>query len=44
MLNTKQDFVRWMHTMLDPLRPLYSEGGARPLHRRRGCDVPGRHY
>lgn len=29
MLNTKQDFVRWMHTMLDPLRPLYSEGGAR---------------
>ena len=30
-LNTKQDFTRWMHRLLDPLRGLYSAGGAR-LH------------
>ena len=30
-LETKQDFRDWMHKVLDPLKPLYSEGGAR-LH------------
>ena len=30
-LETKQDFRQWMHRVLDPLKPLYSEGKAR-LH------------
>lgn len=30
-LHTKQDFRNWMGRVLDPLKPLYSEGGAR-LH------------
>lgn len=30
-LETKQDFQAWMHMLLDPLKPLYSKGGAR-LH------------
>lgn len=30
-LETKQDFRQWMHQVLDPLKPLYSEGCAR-LH------------
>ncbi len=30
-LESKQDFRDWMHKLLDPLKPLYSEGGAR-LH------------
>lgn len=30
-LETKQDFRDWMYKVLDPLKPLYSEGGAR-LH------------
>ena len=30
-LETKADFQRWMHKVLDPLKPLYSQGGAR-LH------------
>ena len=30
-LNTKQDFQRLMHEILDPLKPYYSEGGAQ-LH------------
>lgn len=30
-LNTKADFTQWMHKLLDPLKPLYSQGGAR-LH------------
>ena len=30
-LNTKIDFQNWLHTVLDPLKPLYSQGGAR-LH------------
>ena len=28
-LESKQDFRNWMHKILDPLKPLYSEGGAR---------------
>lgn len=28
-LHTKQDYRALMHTLLDPLKPLYSEGGAR---------------
>lgn len=28
-LHTKQDFAALMHTLLDPLLPLYSQGGAR---------------
>lgn len=28
-LHTKQDYQALMHTLLDPLKPLYSEGGAR---------------
>ena len=30
-LETKQDFRDWMFSVLNPLKPLYSEGGAR-LH------------
>ncbi len=30
-LETKQDFQTWMHKLLEPLKPLYSKGGAR-LH------------
>lgn len=30
-LNTKEEFRQWMHKLLDPLKPLYSEGSAR-LH------------
>lgn len=30
-LETKQDFQAWMHKVLDPLKPWYSEGKAR-LH------------
>jgi len=29
VLQTKSDYVRLMHTLLDPLKPLYSAGGAR---------------
>ncbi len=29
MLHTKQDYQAFMHTLLDPLKPLYSTGGAR---------------
>lgn len=29
MLHTKQDYQSLMHTLLDPLKPLYSAGGAR---------------
>ena len=41
-LHTKSDFTALMHRFLDPLLPLYSEGGARLHLGDTGVTYPGR--